>query len=271
MKKLLFFFLVTISSGLTKAQILNLQLEKLKEYSFSQKIDVWNIDNLGNVYVIQGNTLVKCDSTGKQTYSQSIKSLGEISQIEPINAMKIVLFSEEQQCVCLVDNTLTLNGNCKYLDAFEVQNAKFIAASSRSNLIWVYDEFKSTMLLIDIVKDKIVQRVENLKGLIDAKADFVGMVEKDNYLYLNASDGSVYEFDQMLTETGNQYSDFQKSWGSNNEFLVRFNQDSIVFTDKMNDLDKILISHEKEVIDFKIHGNFFYFQMEKKISKYSVK
>jgi hypothetical protein len=260
-----------IATGLATAQSRKLQLEKLKDYPFEQTIEEWNIDNLGNVYIVQGNTLVKSDSTGKQIYSQSIKSIGKISQIEPINAMKIILFSEEQQSICIVDNTLTLNGDCKYLDDFNAQNAKFIAVSGRSNLIWVYDEFKSTMLLIDFVKDKIIQRVENLIGIIDAKAGFFKMSEKENYLYVYAIDGNVYEFDQMLTETGNQYGDFQEKWDANREFLVSLQQNSLFFTDKINNEMQQMNCPEKEVLEFKMQGDFFYFLSGKKISKYSLK
>ena len=270
MKLFVIFFSLFLSSGFLSAQFLDLRFEKIKEYTFPQFIEVWNIDNLGNVYLIQGNILIKCDSTGKQTYSQSVKSLGEISEIETINAMKIVLFSEEQQCICFVDNTLTINGNCKYLDDFEVKNAKFIATSNRPNLIWVYDEFKSTLLLIDIVKDKILQRVENLRGIIETKAEFIEMTEKDNYLYLTTSDGLVYEFDQLLSETGNVYTGFEKMWKANHKILVSRIQDSIVFRDVLKDKTQRLESPEIDVIDFKIQGDFFYFRSLKKISKYSV-
>ncbi|NDA98935.1 MAG: hypothetical protein EBY31_07010, partial [Flavobacteriia bacterium] len=72
-----------------------------KNYTFLKAISVWNIDELQNVYLIQGNTLIKCDSSGKQLFSQSIKSIGNVAQIEPINALKIAVFSEEQQSICL--------------------------------------------------------------------------------------------------------------------------------------------------------------------------
>jgi len=95
-------------------------IRKIRDFHFPNEILVWNIDNLGNIYAIQNEVIVKFDSTGKQTFSQSIKSLGRISEIEPINSMKIVLFSEEQQNICFLDNTLSLNGNCKNFEEFDV-------------------------------------------------------------------------------------------------------------------------------------------------------
>ena len=146
-------------------------------------ISVWNIDDLQNVYLIQGSTLIKCDSSGKQLFSQSIKSIGNVAQIEPVNALKIAVFSEEQQSICLFDNTLTLNGECNYLDKFGIRNAKFIARSNRPNLFWIYDQFNSTLLLIDIISNKTIQKVDNIKGLI-LKGDEENEVEKIQVLMI---------------------------------------------------------------------------------------
>ncbi len=209
MKRLFFFFPILVSIiNASFSQTNSASLVKLKEYVFQKPIDIWNVDNLGNLYLVQNNSISKLDSSGKQTYSQSIKSFGRISEIEPINAMKLVLFSEEQQSICFMDNTLSLNGNCKYFDAFDVKNAKLIATSNRPNLIWVLDEYRSTILLIDIVNDKIIQRVENMKGILNESSDFVDLIEKNNFLYLTAANGKVFQFDQMLSETGIQLENF---------------------------------------------------------------
>ncbi len=246
-------------------------LIKRKEYAFQTSIDIWNIDNLGNLYVIQNNSISKLDSSGKQTYSQSIKSLGRISEIEPINAMKLVLFSEEQQSVCFMDNTLSLNGNCKYFDAFDVKNAKLIATSNRPNLIWVLDEYRSTVLLIDIVDDKIIQRVENIKGILNESSDFVDLMEKDNFLYLTSANGKVYQFDQMLSETGVQLENFAQLSNEKNESAFFFRNEQIILLNLSSNELKSINSPEKNVIDFKIQGDFLYFRSERIISKYSVK
>ena len=36
-----------------------------KNLTFLKAISIWNIDELQNVYLIQGSTLIKCDSSGK--------------------------------------------------------------------------------------------------------------------------------------------------------------------------------------------------------------
>jgi hypothetical protein len=266
---LILVFLNCIKSSF--AQDNSASLIKIKDYPFQKSIAIWNVDNLGNLYVIQNNSISKLDSSGKQTYSQSIKSLGQISEIEPINAMKLVLFSEEQQSICFMDNTLSLNGNCKYFDAFDIKNAKLIATSNRPNLIWVLDEYRSTILLIDIVNNKIMQRVENMKGILNETSDFVDLTEKNNFLYLTSASGKVYQFDQMLSETGIQLENFAQQSNEKIEYAFLLKNDQIIILNLSSNDSKSINSPEKNVIDFKIQGDFLYFRSERIISKYSVK
>lgn len=264
-----FCFILLIGNSI--GQMANLKFSPINAVSFNQSVEVWNVDNLGNIYAIQGNSLEKLDSIGRKMYTQSIKSIGKISAIEPINAMKTLLFSEEQQLVCFVDNTLSLNGDCKNLDDFQIQNAKMVAISTRSNLLWIYDEFRSTIILLDIVNNKVVQRVENLKGIIGTDAELVQMIEKDNYLYITTVDGKVYEFDQMLSETGNQYNDFQKVWSREKKITVELKGQEIILNDWLNDKNQRILSPENSILEFKILSDNFYFLLDKKISRYSLK
>jgi hypothetical protein len=249
-----------------KAQIIR-EDSKLKYFDFNNSITVWNVDELQNLYLIQGNTLIKCDSSGKQLFSQSIKSIGNISQIEPINALKIAVFSEEQQSICLFDNTLTLNGECNYLDKFGIRNAKLIARSNRPNLFWIYDQFNSTLLLVDIISNKTIQKVENIKGLI-LKGEEENEVEKiqeyNNHLYLIDSKETIYEFDQLMTLSGElkKHSNKLSFW---EDQLIEIEKNTTWITTLINKEIKIYTNLDNKHIDLKIKGKFLYMSTENKI------
>ena len=68
--------------------------------------EVWALDAFENVYVSNNEVINKFDSEGELMFSQSIKSLGRMTQMVLINTMKLVHFSEEQQTLCYFDNTL---------------------------------------------------------------------------------------------------------------------------------------------------------------------
>ena len=238
-----------------------------KNLTFLKAISIWNIDELQNVYLIQGSTLIKCDSSGKQLFSQSIKSIGNVAQIEPINALKIAVFSEEQQSICLFDNTLTLNGECNYLDKFGIRNAKLIARSNRPNLFWIYDQFNSTLLLVDIISNKTIQKIDNIKGLI-LKGEEENEVEKiqeyNNHLYLIDSKETIYEFDQLMTLSGElkKHSNKLSFW---EDQLIEIEKNTTWITTLINKEIKIYTNPDNKHIDLKIKGKFLYMSTENKI------
>ena len=244
-----------------------------KNYTFLKAVSVWNIDELQNLYLIQGSTLIKCDSSGKQLFSQSIKSIGNVAQIEPINALKIAVFSEEQQSICLFDNTLTLNGECNYLDKFGIRNAKLISRSNRPNLFWIYDQFNSTLLLIDIISNKTIQKVDNIKGLI-LKGDEENEVEKiqefNNHLYLFDSKETIYEFDQLMTLSGEFKYHSKKIVFWENQ-LIEMEGNKTWITTLINKEIKTFTSTDRNPKDIKIKGKFLYMNTENKILRFALK
>ena len=244
-----------------------------KNFTFLKAFSVWNIDELQNLYLIQGSTLIKCDSSGKQLFSQSIKSIGNVAQIEPINALKIAVFSEEQQSICLFDNTLTLNGECNYLDKFGIRNAKFIARSNRPNLFWIYDQFNSTLLLIDIISNKTIQKVDNIKGLI-LKGEEENEVEKiqefNNHLYLIDSKETIYEFDQLMTLNREFIKHSKKIVFWDNQ-LIEMEGNKTWITSLINKEIKTYTSTNRNPKDIKIKGKFLYMNIENKILRFALK
>ena len=244
-----------------------------KNFTFLKAVSVWNIDELQNLYLIQGSTLIKCDSSGKQLFSQSIKSIGNVAQIEPINALKIAVFSEEQQSICLFDNTLTLNGECNYLDKYGIRNAKLISRSNRPNLFWIYDQFNSTLLLIDIISNKTIQKVDNIKGLI-LKGEEENEVEKiqefNNHLYLFDSKETIYEFDQLMTLSGEfKYHSKKIAFWENQ--LIEMEGNKTWITSLINKEIKTYTSTDRNPKDIKIKGKFLYMNIENKILRFALK
>jgi hypothetical protein len=244
-----------------------------KNFTFLKAVSVWNIDELQNVILIQGSTLVKCDSSGKQLFSQSIKSIGNVAQIEPINALKIAVFSEEQQSICLFDNTLTLNGECNYLDKYGIRNAKLIARSNRPNLFWIYDQFNSTLLLIDIISNKTIQKVDNIKGLIlkgEEENEVERIQEFNNHLYLFDSKETIYEFDQLMTLSG-EFKKHSKKIAFWDNQLIEMEGNKTWITSLINKEIKTYTNTDRNPKELKIKGKFLYMNIENKILRFALK
>lgn len=158
-------------------------------------ISGWNIDAFGSLIISNSSSLIKYNPEGEIAYKISSKNFGEIKQIIPITPLKIVIFSEEQQQICFVDNTLTPVNECVDLGDYNIEFATFIGRSSRGEKLWVFDQVNSTLLLIDLnQRGKIVQEIRNTKGLISLN-ELVEIVEFQTSLFLFDATNQLIKFD----------------------------------------------------------------------------
>ncbi len=155
---------------------------------------VWQVDLIGNVYLSQEGKITKFDTSGVERYSQSIKSLGRIHQIETINTMKILVFSEEQQTFSILDNTLSSTNKTYDLSDLDFGYVPFVSASSQPNKLWVYDQVNSKLVLLDYARSGQQQEIGNMRGILGA-SQLVFMKEQNNQLYLMDEDKKFYVFD----------------------------------------------------------------------------
>lgn len=271
--KLVVFFLFTISYSLLFAQ-------KGDSLVWVNQIDyqvdenaTWTIDIFGNVYFTKGRVLQKFDSLGVLKFSQSIKSVGNIKEIMPVNTMKLVLFSEEQQVLCFMDNTLTMSENYIELSDYKIGMASLVAVSSQPDKIWVLDQLNSTLLLLDLSGKMQYQEVRNLKGVLNL-ADITSLHESDGHLYL-MSNQNLYEFDiygSLLNELTFQYNSIPTIsalpyYGK----ILWFTTEAMIVQDFEEGNEIVIKLPTTGITSFKKIGEYYYFKTADKILKYSLK
>jgi hypothetical protein len=171
------------------------QLTLVETFVSPTPIDTWTIDGQNNLLVVSENNIQKKAMNGERRFNQTFKSLGNIQSISPINAMKIVLFSDVQQSIAIVDNTLSQQGDIIDLSELGFSNVVFVCASNRPNLIWVFDQFRSNLCLVDFNQQKIVQQVQNI---LQEESGIVQMLEYQDHLYVLFQSGKVKSYDFLL-------------------------------------------------------------------------
>jgi len=154
----------------------------------------WTVDAFENVYISNRGTINKYDVNGELTFSQSIKSLGRMTDLVLVNTMRLIHFSEEQQTLCYFDNTLSELDDCIELSDQGVVNAFLISSSSQPNKIWVLDNFNSTLSFLSLDRTIQSQKIINLKGILNIQ-NVVQMLEYGNALYMLDSEKGIYQFD----------------------------------------------------------------------------
>jgi hypothetical protein len=165
----------------------------LKQYNIGEE-EVWNVDLIGNVYLTNQKEIQKYDTTGKLMFKQSIKSMGKIADLESINTMKIVVFSEEQQSICFFDNTLSKSEECMDLANYNIVYSKLISVSGQPDKIWVMDQLNSKLHLLSLGKTMQSQEIVNTRGILELK-NLLMMHEYNNQLLLLDYDKGLYFLD----------------------------------------------------------------------------
>jgi len=231
--------------------------------------EIWSVDLLGNIYIAKKSIINKYDSTGILKFSQSIKSIGRLQDIQAINTMKVVAFSEEQQSICIMDNTLTLSEECLDLSKFNIGNASLIAVSGQSDKIWVVDQLNSKLLLLSLNGTDQFQEIKNLQGILNI-SQIVSIQEVNNQLFLMDSNNEIFQFD-IYGSLINRYTfENLKGFVVKGSTLVALLEDRFVLASLEESVKKIIEIPVKRINEVKISGNFFYFRTENKILKYSL-
>lgn len=269
MRQFFIFLLLTLHSFMQFAQSDSLHQsawKALHEWEIGDD-EIWTTDVLGNVLLTKKNLIQKYDSAGVLKYSQSIRSFGRLQDIQAVNSMKIVAFSEEQQTICLLDNTLTLSENCLELADFNIGNASVFSVSSQPDKIWMLDQLNSRLLLLSLGKTNQFQEISNLKGILDL--DHIDqLTEYNNRLYLIDRTKGIYEFDlygtllNVISAEGFTNVFFAKE----NAFLLTIDQLKVINLESLKTTEIPL--PVKDVKQFQIIESTFYFRSPNKIYNY---
>jgi hypothetical protein len=266
--KFIWFLLNLIFSTVVFSQELTL----IETFTSPTPIDTWTIDGQQNLIVASENNIQKKAINGERKFNQTFKSLGNIQSISPINAMKTLLFSDVQQSIAIVDNTLSQQGDIIDLSELGFSNVVFICASNRPNLIWVFDQFRSSLNLVDFQKSQILQSIQNVE---DKDHTILELKEYQDRLYVLFSDGKMNRYDFLLNFSGTYTLENCQKFGFLNQQIVclEVNSSTLRFipVEMRASQRNPDLQIESPITSFIIQGEVLGIQKGNEISIYSVK
>ena len=247
------------------------ELTKSFDWNSPYNISSWDVDLFNNIYIANESSLTKLNLNGESLFSQSIKSVGEISSIHMINPMKMSIFSFDYQTNCFIDNTLTIIDKCIDLTELNIQIANKISISNKRNRAWIWDSNNSNLIQISMTQPiEIISKSSNLSEIIKVKRP-VFMEEIENHLYLFDDKKTLFIFD-LFGALIHEINDFSmnallaknntKLWSIENQVLYRFEDDF-----SKTSIAKIPIDN---IDNFKLSENYIYIQSNKSIHIYSI-
>lgn len=228
-----------------------------KLWEIEAKNPICTLDQYNNLYYTNNQTLFKVDSTGSLKFRQSVKSWSTITAIDARNPMKILLFSEDQQTLNYLDNTLT-----KQQESIDLtdENFSFVTkaiTSAQADKVWLFDSDNSRLVLFSRNATQR-QQVDNVYGFL--QIDFISQLfEYDTQLYIVCPNKGVFVLDRYGTLV--TFYDLKDVYDIQieNEMLYYLQKEELHFLNlKSRNSDKISLPISG-VKQFYKNGNRFYF------------
>ncbi|MEO6962067.1 MAG: hypothetical protein ABIY90_08875 [Puia sp.] len=161
----------------------------------------FEVDNLGNMYVLTGdNQLRKLSAAGDSlAVFNDVRRYGKISYIDVTNPLKILLYYGEFGTVVMLDRFLN-NINSIDLRKFNFFQIRSIGLAYDNN-IWLYDELDAKLKKIRDDGSLLLETTD-IRQLTDSVPEVDMLTDQDGFVYLYDSLKGVFIFDH--------YGGFQK-------------------------------------------------------------
>lgn len=240
-----------------------------REQSYANNhIKVWNVNPINQVIFTSGGSIYKLDTNFKVMFTQSDKDFGAISKIDASHSLKTLVFSEDQQMVGVLDNTLTFQEGKLDLSQIDVGYATQVCYSNQSRRFWIYDEVNSRLIRVEGVNASSVQsEISNLQGMIHESSSPI--IEENNHqLFLFYPGSGLYIFDYY----GSLYRKIEDKKAiameatANAVFFLR--PDVIIRINRTTGDKEEIHLPIQGVSDFRINGKAVYLKNNKGIEKY---
>jgi hypothetical protein len=167
--------------------------EKPAHLVIKAKFDYFTVDNIGNMYLVNEDELLKYLPSGKFFARYSNLKLGRITSVDATNPLKILLYYRDFQQIVYIDDQLTANAESISLEELGYEQTDLVCAGA-NNSFWIYNKQNNELIRFDELS-KRVAATGNLKQILRTEISPNYMIERNNFLYLNSPETGVYVFD----------------------------------------------------------------------------
>jgi hypothetical protein len=170
-----------------------IQNNEPKRLVIKAKFDFFTVDNIGNIYTIKEDELVKYLPNGKFFARYSNLKLGSISKVDATNPLKLVVYYRDFQQIVFLDNQLSVNSEIVSLEKLGYEQTDLVCASN-NNSFWIYSKQNNELHRFN-ENSKEISATGNLKQILQNELSPNFMLEHNGYLYLNSPETGIYVFD----------------------------------------------------------------------------
>jgi hypothetical protein len=189
----------------------------------------YGVDDFGSLYYGTDDVFYK--KTGKEVKQFYDIQLGDLSSVDLINPLKVLLFYKDTQTVVLLDNRLN---ETQRISLNELTPYRFFehAALAGERRLWLHDLDQNRLQLYDYINDRVIVNSPVLKNnikLLLSDYNFCHVISENSVhtfntygsetsaLEINAVELLDYDFGKLVTYGNDQI----KAWWLDKEFRFR--------------------------------------------------
>ena len=174
---------------------------RAQSISIRQHLDVsqlaaMSIDRLNNIYLTdRKNNVYQFNGAGRLINTYSPPRTGNIGNIEAWNAMKVMLFYDDQQQITLLDRFLNNIATIRLRDITE--GLIKVATTAADERLWLFNESDFSLLKYDPRTSEMVSTTPLNLTFDRKKADIRYIREYQNMVYVVDKTTGIYVFDNL--------------------------------------------------------------------------
>lgn len=155
--------------------------------------DYFEIDHMGNIYVVDDSELTKYNSQGKKIFSYSNTSLGDISSVDTSDPLRILVFYRDFNQIIYLNNKLSKIGSEINLYDFS-DNETELVCNSQNGGFWIYNSIENQTVHISNSGRNMAQSIL-LSSFFD-ESQIKKITEHNGNLYLLFENKGLLVLDQ---------------------------------------------------------------------------
>ena len=158
----------------------------LKEIKLDIEAENYLTDQLGNVYLLHKDRIIKHDLNNNNEYEYSNNEMGSISYVDVSDPLRILIYYNDFNQIVFLDNKLSEIGSPVSLDDIGHENTN-IVCSSKDGGFWLFDHQNGQLFYYNEDLNMVNQSV-SINSITDEEINPNYMIEKNQSVYLNIPD-----------------------------------------------------------------------------------
>jgi len=232
--------------------------------------DFFSVDNLGNIYAVKNDNLIKYDAQGIQQKTFTNKISGRITSIDVSNPFKIIVFYKDFSQIIFLENTLSISGSPIQLASLDLEQAT-LACSSYNNGFWVYESQLSQLIRYDEGLS-VSQKSGNIMQLSGNEINPNFLAEENNSIYLWDKKVGILVFDRFGTYLKTLYFKDISCFQIFNNKLFYFKENSTLKIYNLQTFEESELKFaDYDILSFRIIGGKMFVQKKDGIDVYLLK